>query len=791
MGWLLESFDPVSRTVLQALINSIVPGLVLALVTWFWLRSTGKTSATTRHAVWLVALIAITAIPILQSTARSSGRNPVRVSELAPSSLTRVVENLSVASTMIAPIFKETDTTARRKAPSRTDGASSSVGVSAAQATPRISITQRVTGMLSGRVPMILFSIYALVAAAMLARILWSYLFLVRVRRSLLPLEPELVAASTELQRQFGIKRDVRYVASNRIGVPMTIGWVKPLVILPPGLLNAMTQAELESIIAHELGHVRRWDYLTNLIQQMAQALLFFHPAVWLIGRSLAVERELACDDWAVRLTGEPKRYAVCLTKIVESLRGARPLAMATGIIFRKNVLSRRIEMILNRDRNAGVFVPTSAWLSAATAAVMVIALSTVVVPVIAVPLAPKNIDLVAANSPNSQQVSVQPISNETRAAVAALLRARLAASANATSEVSANTDNAEVEPVYQLLEADDTREVFISPREDRFNSDLQAAAFQDPAPAPAPVRRPAEPAEPPSPSDEAAPVLVAVPGPGAMRRIAGPGQVAATRPAVVWHDDQKATPVIPEAEMITILTDIVKRDADPAVRSEALRGIYRYRSDAGINALLGLYDSISDTRTKADILDNLVRSKGDNSRAMAKLTQVAKTEKDETLRSRALRQLGRVPGEEGVTQLIGIYDSLTDSKEKQLVIRYLGGNKSKKAADKLVGIAKTDTDPAVRAAAIRSLYAIDSMRYLDVRDKISWDQHNFDFSFNLPDVKIDTERFNEEIKRSLELQKDALERLKWDHEFKLQNEKEWQMMKEVDGRKILEKKIR
>lgn len=788
MGWLLESFDPVSRTILQAFINSILPGLALVMVTWFSLRSAGKTSATTRHAVWLVALIAITAIPFLQGAPRDSGRNPMIVSELAPSSLKRVVENLSVASTMIAPIFKETDTTVKTKAGRPAIEPPPTVAGIAAQVTPRITLAQRVQQMLSGKLPAILFAIWAVIAGGMLARILWSYLFLLRVRHGLLPLSAELVAASKELQRQFGIKRDVRYVASNRIGVPMTIGWVRPLVILPPGLLNALTQAELESIIAHELGHVRRWDYLTNLIQQMAQALLFFHPAVWLIGRSLAVERELACDDWAVRLTGEPRRYAGCLTKVVESLRGARPLAMATGIIFRKNVLSRRIEMILNRDRNAAVAVPTSAWLSAATAAVMVIALSTLVVPVIAVPLAPKNADLAAVTSKNAQQSSAQSMSVETRAAVAELVRAHIAESAKINSEDSASADNSE--PAYQLLEADVDREVFIAPREDRFNTDIETVAFQDPpsAPVPAPARR--ERVDP----DDSPRAVVAAP----MPRIVARGQVATTGPAVVWSDDQKATPVIPEAEMISILTDIVKRDTDPSVRSEALRGIYRYRSDAGINALLGLYDSISDTRTKAEILDNLVRSKGDNTRAMAKLNQVAKTEKDETLRSRALRQLGRIPGDEGVTQLIGIYDSLTDSKEKQLVIRYLGGNKSKKAADKLVQIAKTDTDPAVRAAAIRSLYAIDSMRYLDVRDKISWDGHafeNFNFNLNFPEFKLDAERMHNDLKYSLEMQKDAIERFKWDNELnlKIQNEfqKESEKFKDIETRKILEKKIR
>jgi hypothetical protein len=109
MGWLLESFDPVSRSILQALLNSIVPGLMVVVVTWFSLRSAGKTSAATRHAIWLVALIAITAIPFLQGTALNSKRDAVSVSQFAPSAFGRVVENLSVASTMITPIFRETD----------------------------------------------------------------------------------------------------------------------------------------------------------------------------------------------------------------------------------------------------------------------------------------------------------------------------------------------------------------------------------------------------------------------------------------------------------------------------------------------------------------------------------------------------------------------------------------------------------------------------------------------------------------------------------------------------------
>jgi len=187
---------------------------------------------------------------------------------------------------------------------------------------------------------------------------------------------------------------------------------------------------------------------------------------------------------------------------------------------------------------------------------------------------------------------------------------------------------------------------------------------------------------------------------------------------SIGFPEERNATPAIPEAELLSVLTDVVKRDADPNVRAEALRGIYRFRSDAAVTTLLSLYDSIPDVKTKGEVLSYLMRSEGDNSKAIAKLMSIAKTEKDETLKSRAFSQLAKVKGDEGATNLIQIYDTLQDPKEKQLVIRYLGVNRSRKAADKLIQIAKNDTDPAVRQSAIRSLYAIDNRLYLDLREQ-------------------------------------------------------------------------
>jgi hypothetical protein len=289
---------------------------------------------------------------------------------------------------------------------------------------------------------------------------------------------------------------------------------------------------------------------------------------------------------------------------------------------------------------------------------------------------------------------------------------------------------------------------------------------------------------------DTVTPVAI-TPRPSIPARAVSYTQLFAPQPAgqagPVKVADNKTPALISESELLTVLTEIVKRDTDPNVRNEALRGIYGIRTDAGINALISLYDSIPDVKTKGDIVEYLMRREGDNSKATAKLLQIAISEKDETLRSRALRQLSRVKGDDGATHLIGIYDSLQDPKEKQLLIRYLGMNKSRKAIDKLIQIAKNDTDPGVRQSAIRSIYAIDNNLYLDLRSKGINISENFKLmpqvwevdkiredAFRLAEhqdalwnSKEFLEEHREEIERAFEAQRDAIDSLQPQYFYK------------------------
>jgi hypothetical protein len=453
--------------------------------------------------------------------------------------------------------------------------------------------------------------------------------------------------------------------------------------------------------VAHELAHIKRCDYLTNLWQRLIQAFFFFHPAVWFIGKQLAVERELACDDWAVKLTGEPRRYANCLTRLTELLRERKPLALAAGIIFGKHVVSRRIEMILNTNRNASTFVSKPALLYALGLATLFVSTYSFFSPVLAVPLA--------------QTPAIAAQRQEVKAPVPATIETPQVVIVNGRKAVVAPRITPKVVEISQeevpviILPFDEITPVAMPVVATTLEPHIEE---EDATPRPMPLVYQTQPAV-------FAPALYQQPAPPVQGQGFGSGSGSGQGFGVPGVSGTRSdTPTIPEAELIAVLTDIARRDTDPSVRNEALQGLYRLRTDNSINSLIQLYDTMTDVKVKGEILGNLMRRNKDNTKAIAKLVTIAKTEKDDTLRGRALSSLLYIKGDEGATHLIGIYDTLQDAKMKASVIRALAMNKSKKAIDKLIQIAKTDTDPIMRQNAVRSLYSIDEGIYLQLLDK-------------------------------------------------------------------------
>jgi TonB family protein len=182
-------------------------------------------------------------------------------------------------------------------------------------------------------------SVIALRAFAHWRRLSWL------VRNAAIPLA-DCTDVLEKLCRRFGISRRIRLLGSMAIDTPMLIGWLRPVILLPIGMLSGFTPQQIELIIAHELGHVRRWDYLANLLQVVIETVLFYHPVVHWISRDVRDARESCCDDLVLALAdGSPVVYASALAEL-EQLRHdgalAAPALAATG-----GVLLERIRRIV------------------------------------------------------------------------------------------------------------------------------------------------------------------------------------------------------------------------------------------------------------------------------------------------------------------------------------------------------------------------------------------------------------------------------------------------------------
>lgn len=148
-----------------------------------------------------------------------------------------------------------------------------------------------------------------------------------------------------ELVRTFGVSRPVRVVRSTIVRVPAVIGWLRPVVLLPTAALAGLSARQLELIIAHELAHIRRADYLVNLLQVAIETVLFYHPAVRWMSNRLRQERELCCDDAVIGTCGDTLTYAQALTE----LEAQRQQSFQTALAASGGQLSQRIYRLLDR----------------------------------------------------------------------------------------------------------------------------------------------------------------------------------------------------------------------------------------------------------------------------------------------------------------------------------------------------------------------------------------------------------------------------------------------------------
>ncbi|HEY0170665.1 MAG TPA: M56 family metallopeptidase [Pyrinomonadaceae bacterium] len=287
----LYSFEVFARGAAGAVLNGLWQGFVLLIPVWLLLRLNGRLNAATRYLVWCATLALVLCLPF----AADAGAGPGRA---------QLVELPLPAS------------------------------------------------LLGGWWAAVLVCAWVLASALMTARVLRSYASLRRVKREATPLGGRHQMGLDRLRAAHGVRRKVVLLSSKEITVPVLAGLSGAAILIPEGLLERLSDSEFEQVVLHELAHARRRDDWTKFAQRLAEALFFFHPAVWWLGPRLDMEREVACDDWVISLTGRRRQYALCLARLAELLATPHAPAVAPGVVRARRQVTRRIELLLDKMRN-------------------------------------------------------------------------------------------------------------------------------------------------------------------------------------------------------------------------------------------------------------------------------------------------------------------------------------------------------------------------------------------------------------------------------------------------------
>lgn len=181
--------------------------------------------------------------------------------------------------------------------------------------------------------------------ALMSLRLLLGLAWVARLRRQAVAAPAIWQQRLDALALRMGLRSPVPLRLHAALASPVTVGFFRPLVLLPASLLSGMPVPLLEALLAHELAHVRRWDYLVNLLQSVAEALLFFHPVVWWLSARLRVERELVADALAAQSLQDPAQLASALHQL--SLLPATPGHDGLLLSARGGTLLTRIQRLM------------------------------------------------------------------------------------------------------------------------------------------------------------------------------------------------------------------------------------------------------------------------------------------------------------------------------------------------------------------------------------------------------------------------------------------------------------
>lgn len=313
-------------TTFAALLNSLWQSTAIALLVWaalrFLPRLNVKINAATRCAVWWAVLAAVVSLPIAPQQTNAPGR-VVEAPLPPPESASIPVQALP------AP-----------------------VALAAAETTPAPSRAGGPLPITPGAGLLAIFAIWSALSLFRITQIIRSYRYLSGIKQRSRGVSPEQLLNFNYWLLACRVDRTARLLVSSEIVSPMAVGFRRPAVIVPETLLHEFTGEELDHVLLHELAHIARYDDWTNLFARLIGAILPIHPvAVWLV-KKIEQEREVACDDWVVAMTGEARPYAASLARLFELCSVRRRQLLATGMAGRASHLAERIEALLRSGRD-------------------------------------------------------------------------------------------------------------------------------------------------------------------------------------------------------------------------------------------------------------------------------------------------------------------------------------------------------------------------------------------------------------------------------------------------------
>jgi bla regulator protein blaR1 len=189
---------------------------------------------------------------------------------------------------------------------------------------------------------------WALGTLIFLLRLTGSWVYVYRLCSKALVVHSPLQAKLHSLKAKLKINWDVTLLESPSISIPVVIGIIKPVIVIPIGLASGLSNEQIETIFIHELVHIKRHDYIINLLQTIIEAVFFFNPFMWILSDSMRTEREHICDDAVVSNGGDTKAYVYALAALEEARVENHGLALS--ILGNKNELLKRIQRLMEKS---------------------------------------------------------------------------------------------------------------------------------------------------------------------------------------------------------------------------------------------------------------------------------------------------------------------------------------------------------------------------------------------------------------------------------------------------------